>query len=100
MLIYSPSTSVFAVLLFLLVGMLDLYLFTASLRLALGLIPAARTSNGFCLLVEFVDPFPTYLRLQFNKICGASTPLGIVWFIVFTAVLIVRQIAAYLLHAT
>ena len=91
MLVHSPTTNIFAVLLFLLAGTLDLYLFAATLRLALGRIPAAKSSGVLRMLREFADPVPQYVQRRFAAWRGSPTPLWLAWSVVLACVLVTRQ---------
>ena len=97
MLVHSPTANVLIVLLFLLAGTLDLYLFIAMLRLILGRVPAVRAAPAFSLLREFADPAPRYVDHWLARRWQCPTPGWVSWGAVLTGVLIARQLVVGLL---
>lgn len=83
--------------LILLIWAIDLYLFTASLRLILGQLSAARSSVLCQALRELVDPIPNRVESWLTAWRHRPTPGWVSWVIVISAVMVARHFLVLLI---
>jgi len=93
------TSNILAVLVFLLTGILDLWLLVATLRLVLGQIPTARSSQLFPVLQGVADPPPHYVQQRLAAWRRRPVASWVPWTIVLIATLLTRQLLVSLLTA-
>ena len=79
------------------IWLIELYLFLASVRLVMSKIPTARQSNFYQQAKLLTDFIPDAVRQKLGKFKGKPMPSWLSWFIVIVSGFIIRQVLTVVL---